>query len=162
MFCINVINKGDGTYSLVVRSDLGRNSAIRMTVSENASDTGLSTLNTTSDNANHQTSAAADATLTVDGVSLTRSSNSITDIFDGYTLGLSATTSSAFRVSSSLDETSALTSMKTFVESFNKTRVIIEDLTKISDNPDDNGPLSDDITIKNIKNQLNKLVNSTP
>lgn len=78
----NVINKGDGTYSLVVRSDLGRNSAIRMTVSENASDTGLSALNTTSDNANHQTSAAADATLTVDGVSLTRSSNSITDIFD--------------------------------------------------------------------------------
>ena len=156
----NVINKGDGTYSLVVRSDLGRNSAIRMTVSENASDTGLSTLNTTSDNANHQTSAAADATLTVDGVSLTRSSNSITDIFDGYTLGLSATTTAAFRVSSSLDETSALTSMKTFVESFNKTRVIIEDLTKISDNPDDNGPLSDDITIKNIKNQLNKLVNS--
>ena len=73
---------------------------------------------------------------------------------------ISATTTAAFRVSSSLDETSALTSMKTFVESFNKTRVIIEDLTKISDNPDDNGPLSDDITIKNIKNQLNKLVNS--
>ena len=38
----SVINKGDGTYSLVVRSDTGRNNAIRLTVTENSGDTGLS------------------------------------------------------------------------------------------------------------------------
>ena len=42
----SVINKGDGTYSLVVRSDTGRNNAIRLTVTENLGDTGLSTLDT--------------------------------------------------------------------------------------------------------------------
>ena len=108
----NVINKGDGTYSLVVRSDLGLNSAIRMTVSENSGDTGLSALDTNSDNSTHQTSAASDASLTVDGVTLNRSSNTISDLFDGYTLSLTATTSSAFRVSASLDETTALENMK--------------------------------------------------
>ena len=49
--------------------------------------------------------------------------------------------------------------MKAFIDSFNKTRTIIEDLTKVAENPDDNGPLSDDISVKNIKQQLNKLVN---
>ena len=155
----NVINKGDGTYSLVVRSDLGLNSAIRMTVSENSGDAGLSALDTNSDNSTHQTSAASDASLTVDGVTLNRSSNTISDLFDGYTLSLTSTTSSAFRVSASLDETTALANMKTFIDSFNKTRAMIEDLTKVAENPDDNGPLSDDISVKNIKQQLNKLVN---
>ena len=130
-----------------------------MTVSENSSDTGLSVLNTTSDNSNHQTTAANDATISVDGMTITRASNSIQDLFDGYTLSLSGTTTSAFRISSSLDETSALDSMKEFVASYNKTRKVIEDLTKVGDNPENSGPLSDDITIKNIKNQLNKLIN---
>ena len=130
-----------------------------MTVSENSSDTGLSVLNTTSDNSNHQTTAANDATISVDGMTITRASNSIQDLFDGYTLSLSGTTTSAFRISSSLDETSALDPMKEFVASYNKTRKVIEDLTKVSDNPENSGPLSDDITIKNIKNQLNKLIN---
>ena len=53
---------------------------------------------------------------------MNRSSNTISDLFDGYTLSLSATTSSAFRVSGALDETSALANMKTFIDSFNKTR----------------------------------------
>ena len=66
----NVINKGDGTYSLVLRSDTGRNNALRLTVSENSSDTGLSVLNTTSDNSNHQTTAANDATISVDGMTI--------------------------------------------------------------------------------------------
>ena len=100
----SVINKGDGTYSLLVRSETGASNAIRMTVSEAAGDAGLSTFDTTSDNNTHQTTAASDATLTVDGVTLTRSSNSITNIFDGYTLDLTKTTTSAFRVSSILNK----------------------------------------------------------
>jgi flagellar hook-associated protein 2 len=47
----SILNKGDGTYSLVVRTDTGVNNAIRMTISENSGDSGLSTFDTTSDNA---------------------------------------------------------------------------------------------------------------
>ena len=49
----NIINKGDGTYSLLIRSDTGLNNALRLTVSETSGDAGLSTFNTTSDNASH-------------------------------------------------------------------------------------------------------------
>ena len=98
----NIINKGDGTYSLLVRSETGLNNALRLTVTEASGDAGLSTFNTTSDNASHQTVAASDANINVDGVNITRSSNTINDLFDGYTLDLKTTTSSSFRVSSSL------------------------------------------------------------
>ena len=155
----NIVNKGDGTYSLVIRSDTGRNSALRLTVNENLIDRGLSVLDTTSDNANHQSTAATDATLTVDGVTLNRSSNSITDIFDGYKIDINSTTTSAFRASSILDPDEAIKSMRSFIESFNTTRSIFEELTKVSDDPELQGPLSDDSTIKSIKNQLNKIVN---
>ena len=155
----NIVNKGDGTYSLVIRSDTGRNSALRLTVNENLIDRGLSVLDTTSDNANHQSTAATDATLTVDGVTLNRSSNSITDIFDGYKIDINSTTTSAFRASSILDPDEAIKSMRSFIESFNATRSIFEELTKVSDDPELKGPLSDDTTIKSIKNQLNKIVN---
>ena len=156
----SVLNKGDGTYSLVLRSDTGRNSALRLTVSENSGDTGLSVLDTTSDNNTHQTTAASDAELTVDGVSINRSSNIVTDMFEGYSLSISATTSSSFRVSSSLDEDTSLENMKTFVNAFNQTRSLLEELTKSSDVPENRGPLSDDVMIGVIKNQLNSLVNS--
>ena len=84
----NIINKGDGTYSLLIRSDTGLNNALRLTVSETSGDAGLSTFDTRSDNASHQTVAASDSTVNVDGVNITRSSNTIDDLFDGYTLNL--------------------------------------------------------------------------
>lgn len=155
----SVINKGDGTYSLVVRSDTGRNNAIRLTVTENAGDTGLSTLDTSTDNGSHQTSASADASLLVDGVTIKRESNTITDVYDGYTLSISSSTTSAFRVSSDLDSENSLTSLKSFVSSFNQTNSLIEELTRTATSSDESGPLSDDVTIKNIKSQLNNLIN---
>ena len=98
MFHANIINKGDGTYSLLVRSDTGLNNALRLTVSEASGDAGLATFDTTSDNATHQTVAASNASINVDGVNITSSSNTINDLFDGYTLDLKTTTSSSFRV----------------------------------------------------------------
>ena len=155
----SVINKGDGTYSLVARSDTGLNNAVRFTVTENSGDAGLSALDTSSDNASHQTSASADASLLVDGVTIKRESNTVTDVYDGYTLSISSTTTSTFRVSSNLDSENSLTSLKSFVSSFNQTNSLIEELTRISTSSDQSGPLSDDVTVKNIKSQLNNLIN---
>ena len=93
-------------------------------------------------------------------LALNRDSNIITNLFDGYSLSINATTTSAFRVSSSLDEDKSLDNMKKFVNAFNKTRALFEELTKSSDVQENRGPLSDDVTVGVIKNQLNSLVNS--
>ena len=154
----NVINKGDGTYSLVVRSSTGDSNALRLTVSENASDTGLSTFDTTSDNANHQTTAAVDASLIVDGVTVTRSTNSISDLFDSYTLDLVSTTTTAFRISSSLDKANALITMNDFIDTLNTTRSKLNELTVIGSENEEGGPLSRNIAVKSIKKSITELV----
>ena len=154
----NVINKGDGTYSLVVRSDTGINSAIRMTVSENSGDTGLSTFDNTSDNGNHQTSMAKDAVLNIDGVLVNRASNTITDLFDGYQLDISSTSTSTFRVKSELDTDNALVAMNNFIDALNTTRTKLNDLTKKATSSEDAGPLSNDTLMNTIKTKISSLI----
>jgi len=154
----NVINKGDGTYSLVVRTDTGVNNAIRMTVSEDSDNTGLSVLDTNSDNSSHQKTAATDATLIVDGVTINRSSNTITDLFDGYEFNVTATTTSNFRVSSEIDKVTALEALKEFVTLLNNSRITLNELTKQGSQNVEAGPLSKNIVVKNIVKNINNIL----
>ena len=153
----SIINKGDGTYSLIIRSDTGANSALRLTVSEEASNTGLSTFNTTTDNANHQKTAASDATLNVDGVTINRETNIIDDLYDGYTLNLTTTTSSSFRLSSSLDKVNALSNLQSFIDVINETRTNLYILTQSKSDTEDSGPLAKNVTVNSLKNRLNSI-----
>ena len=154
----NIINKGDGTYSLLIRSETGLNNALRLTVSEASGDAGLSTFNTTSDNASHQTVAASDASINVDGVNITRSSNTINDLFDGYTLDLKTTTSSSFRVTSSLDKTTALSTLKDFIDTINLSRTKLNEFTRTGSQDVEEGSLKSNIAVKNIKDGINSVI----
>ena len=152
----NIINKGDGTYSLLVRSDTGLNSALKLSVTETSGDAGLSTFDNSTNNA-QQATAAADAILSVDGVNISRSTNSIDDLYDGFTLSLASTTTSSFRISSSLDKSSSLTTLKEFVNSINITREKINELTTSGLN-DEKAPLQNNVIVNTIKNKINKII----
>ena len=154
----NAINKGDGTYSLVVRSEQGYANALRLTVSETRGDEGLSALSNVSDNATHQTSAALNSRLLVDGVTIERASNTITDLFDGYSLDVTAVTSSSFRLSSSLDKVSSLDTMNSFLDAVNSTRTKLNDWTRIGSETQEAGPLARNIVVKSLKKGINDLL----
>ena len=156
-----IINKGDGTYSLLVRSETGLNNALRLTVSEASGDAGLSTFDNTSDNVNHQKTAATDASVTVDGVSVSRSSNNISDLFDGYTLNLSKTSTSSFRISSSLDKTNALSIMNEFIDTINSTRSKLNELTRLQNGDQEEGPLRDNIAVNTIMTKINQIISGS-
>ncbi len=152
----NIINKGDGTYSLLVRSDTGLNNALRLTVTETVGDGGLSAFDNSSSN-NQQATAASDASFTVDGVNVLRSSNTIDDLFDGFTLNLSSTTTSAFRVKSTLDKDSSLETLREFVNSINTARNKINELTS-NEIDSEKGPLYNNVIVSTIKNKINKIL----
>lgn len=155
----SIVKKAENSYSLLVRSETGADNALRLTVTPTASGSTITALDTTSDNNNHQTVAASDATLSVDGISITRESNSISDLFDGYTLNLTATTSSTFRVSSSLDTTTAYTQMQAFIDSLNSSRTTLNDLTKTGSSTSDAGPLNNDPVATAVVKKLRSLTN---
>ncbi len=74
-------------------------------------------------------STAANAALTVNGVTYSRSSNVITDIIPGVTLNINSVTSGAASLSVSQDTSSVETNIRNLVETYNTAKTAINDLT---------------------------------
>ena len=93
-------------YVLVLKANQGAKNAIRVTASDSSSSTLSNAFEyNTSDKTLTQSVAAADAAFSIDGISMTRSSNTITDLYEGYTLQLQATNSSAISISATENTT---------------------------------------------------------
>ena len=117
----SIFGAGDGTYNLVLKSGEGKENALRITATESPSGSGLSAIDNSSTNASKQKVAGIDATLVVDGMTLTRSSNIITDLFEGYTLNLLSTTSSVANITALVDSSSAKFSQREALSSNSST-----------------------------------------
>ena len=155
-----VTDKGDGTFSLIVNSDTGAKNSLRLSVTEDASDTGLAAFDTTSNNAIKQVVAAQDATINLNGVSITRESNVVTDLIDGYEFKLNATTSSAASISSITDQAVAFSKISEFVNTYNSVSSTIGALTQNGVNGQEKGVLARDITVKSIQRNLRSILTS--
>ena len=161
----SVLNVGDGTYSLVVKSELGASDAINFDVAVgfgSASDpkTSLNFFDTETSGigavgATKHMVKATDAHLKVDGVSVYRDTNTITDIFDGYTLSPKVVNATSFRVQSSLDIDGAYNSISGLVSSINVTKGLFSNLT----DRELDGALADDPVVASIERQLEKFFN---
>jgi flagellar hook-associated protein 2 len=109
---------------------------------------------------------ASDATLTVDGLSLTRSSNSVSDAITGVTLTLSTVTTSAATLSLSRDTSPVKTSIQALVSAYNDIHSVLMDAyNKDSKVTDYGATLVGDSTVQAIQTQVRSLVlsdSSTP
>ena len=153
-----VIDKGNGTFSLIVNSDTGANNALRLGVGEDSNDPGLAAFDTTSNNASKQVVAAQDASMTINGVQVTRASNTITDLIDGYEFKLNTTTTSAASVIASIDSDLAYTTVKGFVDMFNSVNSTIDCLTNNGVDGAEKGALARDVVVAGIKRNIRSLV----
>ena len=149
---------GSGGLALVIKSDTGTANAFTLT----SSDT-LTEFNTGSPAASNTSAqitlsvAAADASFTVDGLAVTRSTNSLTDVFDGYQLDLNAVNSSATNVSSAIIATNARDRMQSFIDNINSVKSYLTTETKRGLSGETNGSLVGDITAQAILRELSGL-----
>ena len=99
--------------------------------------------------------AGTNSAFTVDGISMTRSSNSVEDLFDGFTLDLKKTSGTAIRVSSEVDLTSVQTLIEGYVGTYNQ---VMESLKAMGQNdqidPENDGALIGDSTLREIMKEL--------
>jgi flagellar hook-associated protein 2 len=149
-----VIAKGDGSFSLAVLTDTGAASAIRITASSPLDDFD------TTNNAK-QIVAASDAALSVDGIAVTRSSNTIDDLLPGLTLSLTATTASPVTVVALEDPDLAEAEMRAFVDALNTTGAMLREASKRGINGASSGPLVSDPTVAALKRSFAALT-TTP
>ena len=101
--------------------------------------------------------SASDANISIDGVSVTRASNTITDLIDGVTLTLNSTTSSAEIISGDWDSSNALLALQVFVDQMNSSISNLKALTDRGSSTSDPGALAGDPLASYLLKQLTSL-----
>ena len=153
----SVVQKSDSNYALVIRSSTGLDNAMRISVTPDDVNDDLDELDFSSYNGAKEVAAAADASLTIDGVSVTRSSNSITDLVDGVTLSLSSTTSGAETISASYDTDAALLAAEGFVAELNAVITLLRAKSARGTESESGGDLPGDPLVRSMINQINAI-----
>ena len=161
----SVLGAGDGTYTLVFKSQDGKENALRITATESPSGSGLSSIDNTTTNGSKQKVAGTDASFTVDGITLTRSSNTITDLFTGYNVNFLASTTingtdTPANLTGSVDTSAATTNLQSFVNAVNDARTLLNTKIFRGSASEDAGELSDDPVVKSVQKQLNSLTSN--
>ncbi|ODS24480.1 hypothetical protein AB835_03285 [Candidatus Endobugula sertula] len=162
----SVVNDGSG-YRLVTRAESGLNNQLQITVSEsggspsNTDNTGLSRFAfNTSAFQQTQNQIGQDSTLTVNGLSVSRSTNTIDDVVDGFEFTLSGLTAvnETVSVSISEDKSSGETAVRDFFTAYNTFLDALKPITGFNDETDTYGSLANDSLAKSIPSQIRQLL----
>ena len=164
----SIIEVSDNNYSLMVKSVEGASQSLRVKSFLNNTENNVLKYNpgdvaSLSDSAT-QVVAAADAAFTVDGISITRGSNKITDLFSGVTVELSNVSSADLNtnqtISSNYSETDALTTLETVVSEINYLLSFLKEQSAPGANGEDGGPLHGDHFIRFTENKIKNLTST--
>ena len=153
---------GEGTnFSIIVTSDnTGADNGFRITSDNDNNDNKrfrTPTLPDGSATINKFSQLASDATFTLDGVQVTRESNSITDLIDGATIELKSDFTTSASIGVSRSETNVRSTVNSVINSLNEFKAEIDRLTFIDLEGDANGPLALDPAVNSIKSSFKKL-----
>lgn len=107
-----------------------------------------------------QTVVAQNANLKVNGVAVTKSSNTISDVIEGVTLNLSKTTSSPVTLTVSRDTAAASASISGFVKAYNDIVSTLKTMSGYDAATKQGGILLGDSTVRQLQTQLRNMLNT--
>jgi flagellar hook-associated protein 2 len=106
---------------------------------------------------NMLTVTAADSIFKVDGLEVTRSSNIVTDLFEGYSLNINAISTTPINITSAVLADDATTKMNTFLAEVNAITEYLKTETKRGLNGAESGSLAGDFTANRILQEFRTL-----
>ncbi|HEB60051.1 MAG TPA: flagellar hook protein [Gammaproteobacteria bacterium] len=168
----SIINSGEGFVLVLGSESSGAQSSLRITVLDadgNDSDTfGLSALafdpgapegggrNLT------ENTAARDAVVIVDGITVASASNTLTDVIPGLKLELeSVTDGQGVTVDVEADREAVVAAINGFVEAFNTFVANANELTRFDPETRERGPLLGDAAVRGVMSQLRRIVSDS-
>ncbi|MBT9591256.1 MAG: flagellar filament capping protein FliD [Thiobacillus sp.] len=165
----SIVNDGSTNKLVVTSSDTGTVNSLRILVKDddgnNTNDAGLSqlaydpTAAAGSGKNLSESTAAADAKVVVDGVTLTKASNTIKDAIEGVTLNLTKV-GAATKLTVERDTGIVRNSADAFVKAYNSAVKTLKDLTAYDPKTQQAGPLQGDASARTIASQLRGVLNS--
>jgi flagellar hook-associated protein 2 len=161
-----IINDGNGYRLTLTSNDSGANNALEVSVTDtgdaNNTDTnGLSVFAYNASAANLvESQAGIDASISINGLAITSSTNTLTEVIEGVTLTLNTTTTSAVSLNISESNAQLSTSIKDIVDSYNESIKTLEGLSSAGSETSQAGLLFGDAGLRNITNGLRRLITS--
>ena len=150
-------DSGNPVYSIVVSStSTGKNSGFQITAG-GAARWETSAYPEGNANNNSFNQLAADSSLKLDGVTVSRTTNTITDLIDGVSIDLKADNSGTIQYSASRLQTSVKSTVENVISSLNEYKKELDRLTFIDVEGENNGPLAMDPAVGMLKSKLKKL-----
>jgi flagellar hook-associated protein 2 len=157
----SVVNDGTATRLVINAANSGLANTVSLKVSEDNLITGQASLTALASNMT-TVQPAADAAFSVNGLAITRSSNSVSDIIPGVTFKLlkAGTTGSpaTSMVTVGADTTDAVTAVSTFVTAYNAVFGSIHDLTAYDAQNSAASVLTGDSTARTLKSELSAAI----
>ncbi len=161
-----VVDDGQGFVLVLTSDQTGENHSMELTVTEGGTP-GLSALNfNATDNTPGtnltQTVDADDATVVVDGITVTRETNVVENVIDGVTFNIIGNNAGApATVTVAQDNGAIVERMQTFVDSYNALKTLTDDLTEFDADEGIGALLTGDSTIRTLLAQLRKFMYSS-
>lgn len=148
---VAAINQANtGVTATLVDTGLGANS-FRIILAGQTGSNGAFTLTSSPDLGFHDTAnslqVAQDALIELDGLTLTRGSNTLSDVVEGATLNLLATTSSNVTLNITNDKSTLKTNIQDMVTQYNSLLALLDNFTAIDSDAEMAGALSDDTSM---------------
>ena len=149
---------------LVMRGQNGEENAFRVSVTETATAPGLSALAysaaTGATSAMSRTQAAQNAQATINGLSVSSASNTMSNVLEGVTLKLNKTTTTPATVNVDLDTASISKGVSDFVSAYNSVVSTIRVQTLYDETSKTAGPLQGNATARGLLSQMRSLISS--
>lgn len=157
----SIVNDGSGYRLTFASSNAGVQNSLQVTVADNdGNNTNTSGLSQLAFNASatnlQQTVAAQNAALTINGLSVSSQTNTLTNAIDGVTLNL--VTAGSSTVSVSLNKGAATSSIDSFISAYNSLVDTIKSLTKYDSSTQTGGPLLSDSAARSIESQVRRMI----
>jgi flagellar capping protein FliD len=159
----NIINDGSGYRLALVSDELGAGNSLEISVAPGAAP-GLSALAfnasaSTPDTNMTQTVAAQDAQARIDGIPITRDSNTVSGVVDGLTFNLLATNAGAPATVTVAQDTAGIAAkVQAFVDAFNDVRALTDKLTEYKPDEKQGSLLTGDSTVRSVRAQLQRIL----
>jgi len=162
----SIVDDGSGYRLVLASTQSGAANGMEITATEGTT-SGLAALdfNATASTAGTnmtQTVAADDAQATIDGITVTRDTNTVSGVVDGVTfnlLGLNVGSPAVVSVAS--DASGAADKLSAFVSAFNDVRNLTDQLTKFDTTTGQGSLLTGDAAVRGLRAQLLRIMSAT-
>lgn len=164
-----VVNDGSGFRLSISSNETGESNGMQIFAQDNTGNpltSGLGVLNFNSNQQGtgfaQQTSKGEDARLEINGLQVSRSTNTIDDVIDGVTLNIkNADASKQLTVSLKPDTEALKKHLREFVETYNNMKEVLDDVTQFNPNNQKAGLLIGDSLVRGIESRIKSMI-STP